>query len=132
LKQLTVRKRVFIEHILCGMGWLVVGVILLFDNIILNSIGSIIMAGLIIGTVYPLFAKKERQDEMADKHMNMAKAITLDIIMMLSFIFGAVYIFASFGGKEIQIDLFQIFYFLIGGVLLMTGGIFLGLEGAGE
>lgn len=132
MKVISVKNQVIVENVGTGIIWLVMGISTFLDNGIATILAAICLVCYLIAMGLVIFSKREKADEMSEKHMNKAKKITLDCIMFSTLCFGLVYLILTAGDKTINIDFIHIYYFLISTIQIMIGGIFLFFEKVGD
>ncbi len=126
-KRMSLTKQIFIRNIVCGIAWIITGLTLVFESEPLQLVRGIALIIIMIARFYVEFSNKEQEDEMAEKHMNLAKARSLDYAMLVLIIFGVVAIYV-----DITFDFRKVFFFVLGLLEFIIGITFLNCEKVGE
>jgi len=126
-KEISVTRQIFIMKIVCGICWIITGICMLFDSILARIVACFALSGIIIAMLFVRSCKREETDEMAEKHMYLAKSQVLDYTMMILVVLGIVVLFV-----DISFDFRKVFYFIFGLLELITGLVFLYYEKVGE
>lgn len=128
-KTLLIKTSVSLEYLLLGFVWLGVGILNFFDEYIICQILSLILYVIgIIGFVVRFIFKKEKFDEMADYHLNLALSLafraTIVFILLLIVIDSTLTLLDA--TSYIKFDTVAPFIYAVGS--LTAGFIFLRLE----
>lgn len=128
-----------ITHLVNGVGWLMYGVLSIFDNSICSLIASVFLLGCIILNITVPFSSNENDDEMSKHNMMKAKATTMDllkiiicIILLIITIIGLVHEFFPSVNDNIHISLGMIVPLMLGITEIMIGFLFVKYEKDGE
>lgn len=115
------------RYVVSGLSWFVYAICNLFENSICHSISifALIMA---MASILLFFRRGEAFDEMATRHLECAKAFTLDLMYIFIILLGI----SSILGLNININFQGAYAFLIAGMDLFIGYKFFKLEKVGE
>ena len=117
-----------IQNIFGGILWLIVGACFLKDSVVTNAISCVTLLIAMGILIYSMKVKREEEDEMARLHLNEAKSTVLDVILFLSLMVGVV----SFVVEDVVINFRCIYYFMLGGIQLLVGILFVYKEKVGK
>lgn len=114
-----------IRYVLTGVLWLLYGVLNFFDDnsMPLKITSSILMALAIFCIMFSIFVRQEKEDDFSAKHLGQACQYVLATVVFLIMIFSVISTFI-----EVTLDFLLVYPFLLGGILLSVGLIWLHLE----
>lgn len=118
---MSLSKNYNLKYTLNGVAWLVYAVLNLMPNtVVVLSLSVVALFIAVVTSCIAIWGKTDNEDEMSILHLAKAKASTLDIIIIVFMIIGIVSIFF----KDLTVQIYKLYSFVIGIVQLLTGVYF--------
>lgn len=78
--KLNLLKSTYLSYFISGAGWLIFGILSVFDDAVLNFIASVFFFIGVLSGIKIKNSSIENEDEMSEQNLIKAKAATLDIL----------------------------------------------------